>query len=64
MDARRWDLWLSVVWRVVAIVLIVTEAVTQHEPREALLVLYAAMLGLPTIVRARGRDDEPGGGLR
>ena len=53
------DQLLSVLWRLVALGLIIVEALTQKEPRQALLVLYAAMLGLPTIIKSRGGN---GGG--
>ena len=52
-----WDLLLSVAWRIVAIALIILEATRPAaEVSEARLVLYAAMLGLPTIIKARGGD--------
>lgn len=59
MDSR-WDGWLSVAWRITAIALIILEASRPKEQVSAeRLVLYAAMLGLPSIVKARGgRGDE------
>ena len=54
------DLWLSIAWRIVAIVLIILEATRPaSEVSEARLVLYAAMLGLPEVLRAKGRGGEP-----
>lgn len=51
----KWDPWLSVAWRVVAIALIILEATKPKvEVSEARLVLYATMLGLPSVLRRNG----------
>lgn len=41
----------SAIW-VVALALIVYEALTQSSPRETLIILYGTMLGLPFALRA------------
>ena len=54
----RWNTKLSVAWRVVAIALIILEATrAKAEVSEARLVLYATMLGLPSLLRGRGNGD-------
>lgn len=59
MDNRPWDMWLSAAWRIVAIGLIILEALhPKAQVSEARLVLYAAMLGLPSVLPGRGRGDE------
>ena len=55
---NRWDSWLTVGWRLVAIALIILEASRpKTEVSTERLILYAAMLGLPSVLPGRGSGD-------
>lgn len=59
-----WERWISLSVRLVGLGLIIYEALTQAHPRDALLLLYGSMIGLPEIIRygrRRSSGDEPGG---